>query len=59
MPWWAKILAVKIPGVSEKKYGVADYWYLTKGNIQQCNLFRCDNIYKSKCIEVSSQLCQT
>ncbi len=25
---------------SQKKYGVADYWYFKNGNTQQCNIFR-------------------
>ncbi len=29
-----------ILGVSEKRYGIADYWYLKNGNTQQCNVFR-------------------
>ncbi len=29
-----------LPGVSEKKYDVADYRYFKNGNTLQCNIFR-------------------
>ena len=29
-----------VPGVSEKKYGVADYQYFKNGETQQCDIFR-------------------
>ena len=37
-PKW--VLDMVIPGVSEKKYGVADYQYFENGKTQQCDIFR-------------------
>ena len=31
-------IPTRIPGVSEKKYGVADSWYFKNGNTQHCNI---------------------
>ena len=33
-------LCIRLSGVSEKKYGVADYQYYKNGNTQQCNILR-------------------
>ncbi len=34
-----------VPGVSEKKYGVADYQYFKNGETQQCCIFRPNKYY--------------
>ena len=40
MAYLSCVLYFTVPGVSEKKYGVADYQYFKNGNTQQCNIFR-------------------